>query len=232
LVLAACHADGDATLLAEVKAVLAARESRLQAWAFDARAGDDLYSVTFRAPRSTRLDSPGGALSFDGARFYERDDAAQTFTTYTPQLDAEKLALVWHQSFGVRVPEGFRPPLLPPRGVAARRQGDTVELTLRTTDDGKDVTVTSVLRWPSGDFLERRTDYGGVKGLVRMDQEHCDAALKLCVPVRLSTWAGDTQRAQTELTHVRLNDPPARDAFVLAAPQGFRQEHSTLVPTR
>jgi hypothetical protein len=232
LLLLACCRSGDPNLLGEVKAVLAEREARLTAYAFTARAGELPYAVAFRAPRSTRLELPDGALSFDGERFYERDDVLRTFTVYAPQLDAAELALVWSQSFGPQVPEGFRAPLLPPRGVEATRVADTVELTLRTTDNGKPVTVTSVLRWPSGDFLERRTDYGGAKGGVRMDAEQCDAGLKLCVPTRLSKWAGAQKVEDIVLSDIALGAAAARDAFVLAAPQGFEQLHSTLVPAR
>jgi hypothetical protein len=147
------------TSLNDVKAVLAGRERRLSAYRFKAQTNGAAYAVAFRGPRSTLLEVPGGAFSFDGARFYERDDAARTMTTYEPEgLNAEKLALVWNQSFGARIPEGFRAPLLPPRGVEVRAQGDTVELTLHTRDSEHDVTVTSVLRWPSGDFVERRGD--------------------------------------------------------------------------
>jgi hypothetical protein len=230
LLLAACHED--AGLLSQVKQTLVEREARLQAYSFHAQAKDASYAVAFRAPRSTLLTLEAGALSFDGERFYERDDAARVFTTYAPELNAEQLALVWAQSFGARIPEGFRAPLLPPRGVTAQHVGDTVELTLRTRDEGKDVSVTSVLRWPGGDFLERRTDYGGAKGTLRMEREQCDAALKLCVPTQLSRWAGEQPLEQTVLTEVRLNDAPARDAFVLGAPKDFKQERSTLVPSR
>jgi hypothetical protein len=228
--LAACHED--AGLLAQVKRALVEREQRLQAYSFQAHAGAAQYTLSFRAPKSTLLTLESGALSFDGERFYERDDAARTFTTYAPELNAEQLALIWAQGFGARIPEGFRAPLLPPRGVTAQQVGDTVELTLHTHDEGKDVSVTSVLRWPGADFLERRTDYGGAKGALRMEREECDPQLKLCVPTQLAKWVGDQKVEQTELTQVQLNDAPARDAFVLTVPRDFKQEHSTLVPKR
>jgi len=229
LLLLACCAQR--SLLNDVKAVLAERERALSAYSFKAQTNGAAYAVAFRGPRSTLLELPQGAFSFDGARFYERDDAARTMTTYEPEgLNAEKLALAWNQSFGAKIPEGFRAPLLPPRGVEARLAGDTVELTLRTRDEDNDVTVTSVLRWPSGDFLERRTDYGGARGLVRVDDEHCEA--RLCVPTRLTKWAGDAKLEETALTDVQLRAEVPRDAFALVAPQGFAVTRSTLVPTR
>jgi hypothetical protein len=232
LLLAACTGSGETALLNEVKATLAEREARLLAYAFRAESNGASYAVSFRAPKSTRLELEQGALSFDGEHFYERDDATRTFTLYAPQLTPAKLALVWSQSFGARVPEGFRAPLLPPRGVTAARVGDTVELTLRTTDEGRDVSVTSVLRWPGGDFLERRTDYGGAKGVLRMETEQCDEKLKLCVPTRLTKWAGDERVEETVLSDVKLNAPESRERFVLQAPAGFAQAKSELVPDR
>jgi hypothetical protein len=232
LFLAACTGSGETALLNEVKATLAEREARLSAYAFRAQSNGVSYAVSFRAPKSTRLELEQGALSFDGERFYERDDAARTFTVYAPRLTPAELALVWSQSFGARVPEGFRAPLLPPRGVTATRVGDTVELTLRTTDEGKQVSVTSVLRWPGGDFLERRTDYGGAKGALRMETQQCDEKLRLCVPTRLTKWAGAERVEETVLSDVQLGASEPREHFVLSTPAGFSLATSELVPVR
>ena len=144
---------------------------------------------------------------------------------------------VWQRAFErgvVSHQRGEAVAQLPQQPVVApvRARDARVELTLRTRDASKDVTVTSVLRWPSGDFLERRTSYGDAKGSLRMEEEQCDARLKLCVPVRLTKWAGETKLDETVLTGVQLLQPLERDAFVLVAPQGFTQARSTLVPSR
>ncbi len=233
----ACRAPAtESSLLSEVKRTLAERSERLGTYSFKAAvepAGGAAvtYALVFREPTSTRVDLAAGSLSFDGRRFYERDDGTRALTVYAPQLSKEKLALGWSTTFGSRVPEGFRAPLLPPKGVTATRRADAVELEFRTRDEGTEVSVISVLKWPGGDFLERRTDYGGARGAVRMEQEHCDAALQLCVPTQLSRWQGQAKVETTTLKELTLGGAPApQEDFVLAAPPGYAVKRSELVP--
>jgi hypothetical protein len=231
LVLVACHAEpSSATLLSDVKTTLAQRELKLQAWAFKAHVqpGGDAYALAFRAPKSTRLQLPNGVLSFDGQTFFERDDAAKTLTVHPSSLSQTELALLWSTSFGARVPEGFRAPLLPSQGVIARRVGDTVELEWRSRDGQNDVTVTSVLRWPGGDFLERRTAYAGARGVVRMQREQCDARLSLCVPTQLARFEADKEVESTVLDGVQLGSLVSESEFVLTAPAGYVRTEAAL----
>jgi hypothetical protein len=231
LFFAACHSEpSDAALLADVKTTLAAREQKLQAWAFKARVqpAGDAYAVTFRAPNRTRLQLPHGVLTFDGQTFFERDDAVKTLTVHPSSLPATELALLWSTTFGMRVPEGFRAPLLPSQGVVARHVGDTVELEWRSRDGQKDVTVVSVVRWPGGDFLERRTDYAGARGAVRMEAEQCDAKLSLCVPTKLSRFEGEREVESTVLEDVQLGLLAPESDFVLTAPEGYVRTEEAL----
>lgn len=214
LLVAACPGEKKVGL-PEVRAALADRLSRLTAWRFDAVAGAESYEVLFRAPDRTRVVMAGRSASFDGEKFYGRDEDSKRFVVEPRPLTPQKLSLLWHQSFGEYVPEGFRAPMLPPRGVEVVVKGATVELTFHSKDGEKEVEVTSVLRWPSCDFLERRTGYGGTRGLVKMEEEQCDAVLKLCVPKKLSRWQGEQQVAVVTLSNVRLGDTPPQDAFVL-----------------
>ncbi len=231
LFLVACHAEpASPTLLSDVKATLAEREQKLQAWTFKARVqpSAEAYAVAFRAPKSTRLQLPNGVLSFDGQTFFERDDAAKTFTVHASSLSQTELALLWNTTFGARVPEGFRAPLLPSQGVTARRAGETVELEWKTRDGENEVTVVSVLRWPGGDFLERRTEYAGARGAVRMKREQCDPQLKLCVPTQLSRFEADREVESTVLEDVQLGALAPESQFMLTAPPGYARAEEPL----
>jgi hypothetical protein len=134
--------------------------------------------------------------------------------------------------FAPFAPEGFRAPLLPGNGVSARRVShprgpEAVELTVKPA--GSDVEVTYVLRWPGMDFLGKRTRSGGASSELRVEEEQCEQALGLCVPKRLTQWAGEQQVAETTLSRVELNPTLPAETFTLSAPEGYEVQSKTLV---
>jgi hypothetical protein len=86
-----------------------------------------------------------------------------------------------------------------------------------------------VLRWPGLDFLGKRTRGGGATSELRVEEEHCEQPLGLCVPRRLTQWAGEQQVAETTLSSVELNPVLPADTFTLAAPEGYDVQTKTLV---
>ena len=86
-----------------------------------------------------------------------------------------------------------------------------------------------MLRWPSMDFLGKRTaGTDGSTAEVRVEEEHCDAQLKLCVPQRLTRWVGGQQVGRIELSGVELNPALPNDSFTLSAPEGYEVQSRTL----
>ena len=113
-------------------------------------------------------------------------------------------------------PEGFRTPLLPTTGVEVSAAGAPGEVNVSVAP-GQGVSVWYRLRWPSGDFLEKRTVSSGKERRLTVLDEKCDAQLKLCVPVKLEEHlvgedGGRELLGKTTVTEVELN---------LALPQDF-----------
>ena len=240
LVLAGCRrADDTSALLSDARQRLAARDGKLTSYALagTARQGPQTleFSFAYRAPQKMlgTLGAPASrTYAWDGEHLFERSDAARQFVTFTNELPADKRAGVLTEIFAPFAPEGFRAPLLPSKGVSARRathprSPEAVELTVKP--EGADVEVTYVLRWPSLDFLGKRTLSGGSASELRVEEEHCEQALGLCVPKRLTQWAGEQQVAQTTLSRVELNPALPSDTFTLSAPEGYTVQTKTLV---
>ncbi|MBL8915358.1 MAG: hypothetical protein JNM17_31935, partial [Archangium sp.] len=80
------------------------------------------------------------------------------------------------------------------------------------------VSVAYRLRWPSGDFLEKRALSNGKERRLKVLDEKCDSTLKLCVPVKLEEFlvsedGGLELLGKTTVTDVELNLPLAQDFF-------------------
>jgi hypothetical protein len=234
------RAEDASALLPGVRQRLATRDGKLTSYVLEGTASEGGQTMDFqfayRAPLKMRgtLGAPvSRAWAWDGERLVERDDGGRAFYTYQDTLTPERRMGVLTQLFSPFVPEGFRAPLLPSQGVTARRVAhprgpEAVELTVRPADS--DVEVTYVLRWPSLDFLGKRLRSGDSRSELRVEEEQCEPGLELCVPRRLTQWAGNQQVAHTQLTRVELNPPLPAETFTLTAPRGYDVKAKTFAP--
>jgi len=232
LVLTGCPKGDDApALLAGARQRLSAREGRLTSYVLEGTAQEGSQTMAFqfawRAPQKMlgTLGAPTPRTwAWDGTHLFERDDAARTFHTYQDNLTPERRVGVLTALFSPFAPEGFRAPLLPGEGVSARRAThplapEALELTVKPA--GSDVEVTYVLRWPTMDFLAKRMRSGADTSELRVEEEQCEARLELCVPRKLTQWAGARQVAQTVITRVELSPTLPAETFTLTAPKGY-----------
>jgi hypothetical protein len=81
--------------------------------------------------------------------------------------------------------------------------------------------VTYVLRWPSGDLLEKHLSAYGRTMRLTVDEEHCDQRLDLCVPRKLTQVYDDAPGAVTTLSRIELGVSVALHDFTLAVPEGY-----------
>lgn len=219
-------------LLSEVKQRLADRDARLTSYRLvgsvhDRGQPEVPFRFEFRAPHRMRgtlaLDGAERTFCFDGERLFELSTADRRLTTFELRLAPAQRAEVLNRTFAPFVPEGFRAPLLPLTGLAARKvahpQGpEAVELTGSVSDEtGQPVPVRTLLRWPSMDLLAKHT--GPVE--LRVDEEHCDPSLGLCVPRRLTRLERGGPVSTTTLSSVELGVALPGDRFRLAAPKSF-----------
>jgi hypothetical protein len=238
LVLAGCRrSDDTSALLSDAKQRLAARDGKLSSYVLAGTAHDGPqtmdFSFAYRAPQRMMgtLGAPASrTYAWDGEHFFERNDAAKQFFHYKDELTPEQRVGALTQIFAPFAPEGFRAPLLPSQGVSAHRAPhprgpEAVELTVKPA--GSDVEVTYVLRWPAMDFLGKRIRSGNDTSEIRVEEEHCDQGLAVCVPRRLTQWAGAQKVAETTLTRVELNPSLPSETFTLTAPEGYAVQTKT-----
>lgn len=245
LVLAGCTrpSEDPNALLTEVKKRLSERESKLTSYQLEGRTregGAESVGFTFayRSPQRMRatLGAPiSRTFSWDGEKLFELSETDKRFTTFTAELPPERRAGFLTETFGPFTPEGFRAPLLP-LGTSARRASspkapEVVELTAKLADPAaQGLEVSYTLRWPTMDFLSKRSRAeDGTVLEVRMEEEHCEEALKLCVPKRLTRWVKGEKVGETTLVKVELNATLPNDTFTLAAPEGYDVQKKTLV---
>jgi outer membrane lipoprotein-sorting protein len=224
-------------LVGEVKQALAEREKRLVSYhlVVDSTQGDETahHEFFYRSPNRSRGVATGSnlavAVAFDGKRLYRLDDAEKKLEVIDLELPAAKAALLLASLFRPFAPDGFRTPLLPTKGVTAKQtahpQGpQAVELTVMAQDeDGGPLEVTYVLRWPSADFLARRTRSGMHQSEVKVDRERCDEKLRLCVPTQLTETRDGELLGTTTVTTAELNPELPADTFTLALPEGYER---------
>lgn len=244
LLLAGCSRPAeDTTLLNEVKRRLSERDTRLTSYLLEGSTREGgaeplSFSFAYRAPQRMRgaLGAPvSRTFSWDGERLYEQSDADKRFTTFQSEMSPERRSGFLTETFAPFTPEGFRAPLLPAQLRAKRashpRASEAVELTATVENPSVgSLQLTYSLRWPTLDFLGRQSRLGdGTTLEVRVEEEHCDEALKLCVPQKLSRWEKGQKVGETTLSKVELNPAIPNDTFALAAPEGYDVQTKTLV---
>ncbi|QSQ22521.1 hypothetical protein JY651_46680 [Pyxidicoccus parkwayensis] len=243
LLVTGCSRKGaDANLAAEVKTKLAERDAKLTSYRITGTVKDEgMDAVTFtfdyRAPQRMRgsLGPPASrTFAWDGTHLFQQVDGEKSFSSFKSELPPAKLAGFLNQTFSPFSPEGFRVPLLLRSATARRathpRAPEAVELVQTLEGEAAGVEMVYVLRWPKLDFLARRTrSPDGTVAEERVEEEHCDEALGLCVPKRLTRWLGGRQVGETVLGRVELNVPLPNDTFTLTAPEGYAVQSRTLV---
>lgn len=244
LLLAGCSRQADtAALLTEVKQRLLERDARLTSYQLEGRTSEGgaepvAFTFAYRAPQKMRgsLGAPlSRAFSWDGKQLYEQSDADKRFTTFQSELSPERLAGLVTEVFAPLNPYGFRAPLLPSGTVAKRtshpRAPEAVELMAKVAGaDAQGLEVTYTLRWPTLDFLGKQSRLAdGSTQEVRVEEEHCEKALELCVPKRLTQWVKGEKVGEMTLSTVQLNPALPHDTFTLTAPEGYEVQTKTLV---
>lgn len=241
--LAGCPARKEAApdegrLLSELKSGLAQRDRKLQTYALHGTTTEQgqvaEFRFFYRAPNRMRgvLEKPTHReFSFDGTRLWELDHGGKRLTEISFDVPEDRAKLFLTQLFGAFAPEGYRVPLLLSSGVSVKpashpRAERAIEVRQETADEGgQPIAVTYLFRAPAMDLLEKRTEVAGKPGpRTIVEEEHCDEALKLCVPKRVAQEGG----AVTVLDEVKLNPPLPQDDFTLVAPVGFTTEQRTL----
>lgn len=213
----------------DVKRVLAEREKRLSSFHItvvtDEAQHHAEHEFWFRTPNKSRghVKLPQEVeLAFDGAKLvrvlFPADGGASVVEPMSLDLPPAQRAFFLASTFMPFAPEGFRTPLLPMSGVTVRQTGDQVVLDV---EPGQGVKVQYTLKWPSGDFREKRSVADGRERVLRVLKEECSEALKLCVPVKLeevliSGDGGAEPLGRTEVTRVEFNPELPQDFFAPA----------------
>lgn len=231
-------------LASEARRALAERDRRLTRYLVEATTtqGDATATHSFmsRAPnrvKGTLLTPTPMTLAFDGTRFFKLSPGEKKLEAFELKLPAEKAALFLTTQFSPFVPEGYRTPLLPTKGVTATKVAhpkgpEAFQLVVSTTDEaGGPIRVTYALRYPTGDFLGKNTEAGGATSEVAVLEEHCDAALSLCVPKVVVQRENGAELGRTTFTRIELTPELPNDTFTLTAPEGFAFAQRELVET-
>ncbi|MCA2981008.1 MAG: hypothetical protein INH41_00990 [Myxococcaceae bacterium] len=242
--LAGCPRGGPPpeNLASEARRALAERDRRLERYRVEATStqGDETarYVFSFRAPNRVKgvmLAPTPLTLSYDGTHFFRLVPSEKKLAAFALKLPPEKAAVFLLTQFSPFVPEGYRAPLLPSKGVVATkvahpRGPEAFELRVVTPDEGgAPITSVTHLRYPSGDFLQKKTTVGQRVSELVVEEERCDAARALCVPQRVVQRENGAELGRTEFTRVDLSPELAADAFTLTAPEGFALETHELV---
>jgi outer membrane lipoprotein-sorting protein len=226
-------------LLSEVKQALARRDAKLTSYHFVTLTAEgdkrSAHAFSFRSPNKMRAVTQSPVpfeWTFDGKQLYTLLPATKTFTTHTLNLPADQASIFLHTTFAPFVREGFRTPLMPMKGVTATRVAhpngpEAVELKL---EPGEGVTVTYVLRWPGADFLERRTVGPEGTSVLKVEAEHCEAKLALCVPRSMAELFNGQPRWTKELSEIALNVELPTDDFVPQVPAGWTAQTEQVLP--
>lgn len=221
-------APHDPQLLSEMLTTLTQRQAKLNSYhlVVETREGANVAShhVYFRGPNKYRGDvsvPKALTLSFDGQRLYKASDDGP-LEAYTLKLGAPEAALFLTNTFSPFIPEGFRTPLLPSKGVTAQKVAhpkgpEAVELTVAASDT---VQVTYVLRHPTGELLEKRVRSGASVSRTVVEEEHCDAALKLCFPASQALEDDGQRVATVRASTIELNLDLPEAGFTLSPKPG------------
>jgi outer membrane lipoprotein-sorting protein len=226
------------SLLSQVEAGLSTRDARLTSYHLvgSTREGaqEQAFEFFYRAPNRMRGVLPGvRTFSYDGKSLYELAAGDKKLIVYENKLSPRKSAQYLTAVFTPFAPEGFRAPLLATKGMTAERvqdrRGPEVVVMRQESGSGEDhLTTALILRWPALDFISRTLTMNKAVE-IRMDDERCEAALKLCVPTRITSSSDGQATLVTTLSKVELNAPLPADDFTLAPPDGYAVEHHELV---
>jgi outer membrane lipoprotein-sorting protein len=243
IALAACGAckraeEPTGSLLSQVEAGLSTRDARLTSYHLvgSTREGalEQAFEFFYRAPNRMRGVLPGArTFSYDGKSLYELVTAEKKLVVYENRLPPQKSAQYLTAVFTPFAPEGFRAPLLATKGMTAERLPDprgpeAVQMRQESGSGEEHLASTLRLRWPALDFLSRTLTLSKTVE-IRMDDERCEAALKLCVPTKVTSSSDGQPTSVTTLSRVELNIPLPADDFTLGAPEGYAVEHHQLV---
>ncbi|MFL5320081.1 MAG: LolA family protein [Myxococcaceae bacterium] len=236
LALAGCKKEQSAPsadLLSEVKSRLNDRDRKLSSYhlATTVKEGENVaqFDFFYRSPNKMRgvITRPANVTyAFDGESLFQITGADKKFGVLKLAGPPEQNALLLNKTFAPFAPEGFRAPLLVKEGVTAKKvthpkAAEAVEVSEEAKDESGSAKVTYVFRYPSMDFLSKKSEVGGQSSEVRVDDEQCDEKLKLCVPKKLSQWANGAQIGTSELTQIELNNSLPNDQFTPAVPEGY-----------
>jgi outer membrane lipoprotein-sorting protein len=225
----------EASLLSEVKARLAERDRKLAGYKLSTTvtegANEAKFEFFFRSPNRMKgvITHPTQVTySFDGEKLHQLTPANKKLMVKKMDGTAEQNILLLNRTFAPFAPEGFRAPLLVQKGVTAKKvthpkATEAVQVTQEAKDETGSVKVSYVFRWPQLDFLEKTSETAGQSSVVRVDEEHCDEKLKLCVPKKLSQLLGGQLVGQSVMTSVELDAAIPNDAFTLQQPEGFER---------
>ncbi len=229
------------TLAQDMKRVLAERDRRLSSYHVQVETHEGTstahHEFYFRSPNQSRgiiIDPTPLTLSFDGHALFKLTPGEKKLERFELKLPVEKASFFLLTQFAPFVPEGYRTPLLPSKGVTAVKTTDphapdAVSLTVVTPDgSGGQVTTQWVLRAISGDFLSKTVTSSAGTRVTRVDSEKCDEVAKLCVPASISELENGQPVATMTMTTIELNAAVPNDAFTLTAPEGFTTENHTV----
>lgn len=227
-------ADDGATVLAAAIAAVEHRTSLVRDYlisgtATDLATGKALpFSYAFAQP--TYAKATVGAeqvTSFDGTAVVIIDHVNKVAQRQQVKgLKDEELLLSLNALFADFAVEGWRPPLLRPRGMTARSErggaGERWVISVPIDDDTlAEQRVT--LRYPDGAFLEKAflDKSGKVVAGVKVVEELKDTATGLSFP---KTWerTGPQGRFKVVLDGATVNSGLAREQFTVAVPAGYR----------
>ena len=91
------------------------------------------------------------------------------------------------------------------------------------------MTVTYVLRWPTGDFLARRAEANGSMNELEVVEELCDERLRLCVPKASRESLDGKAQVSIRLTTVELDVDVPADDFSPRPPEGWATQTRQVV---
>ncbi len=225
--------DGGAVMAAATQAIerrsAAVRDYVLTGTATDLATGKALpFTYSFAQPTYTKATVGADQVTaFDGAAVVMIDHAQKVAQRQDIKgLKEEDLLLSLNALFADFTVEGWRPPLLRPRGMTARSEhtadGERWVISVPIDDDTlAEQRVT--LRAPDGAFLEKAflDKAGKVVAGVTVVEELKDAGTGLSFP---KVWerTGPQGRVRVTLEGATVNGGLAKEQFTLAVPDGYR----------
>ncbi len=186
------------------------------------------FTYAFAQPTYTKATvGTDQVSSFDGSALVMIDHAQKMAQRQDVKgLKEEDLLLSLNALFADFTVEGWRPPLVRPRGMTARSEqsadGERWVISVPIDDDTL-AEQRVILRAPDGAFLEKRflDKAGTVVAGVKVIEELSDAATGLRFP---KVWerTGAQGRVRVTLDDAKVNGGLAKEQFTLVVPEGYR----------